>query len=416
VARRGAAVALGLVLSACSGAGEDPSDQVIFRVGATSGLSEFVHGENLSGSSAAAIDLVRDRAREHVETIAREGSKLRLTRRASSPYTAEQLASSLRSERLVSARASGPDVIEAVFSDAATAARTQLSYLGFDLGPFVVESQEPGRVRLRRRGRSAIDMIDIVEVSASDEWRKLMARELDVMSSSPALFREQFAGMNSVRLLDIPATITATLYFNVRSPALENAAARRRIAAALNRAAIARVATGDQGSAIRSAAIAADEATQLPARLSLLVLEGESATLLAASVIRHQLGQLNISVDIEAQPLEQVVARLDSGQHQLAILPLPKGQRRFGRFLSPSPEAPSMSGFSDPEYDGAVTSGDLARAQAILDREVPAIELYEVRTFAAIDSRFCGEVTPNDTSWRWMADLRPCENGEGGTP
>jgi hypothetical protein len=416
VARRGAAVALGLVLSACSGAGEDPSDQVIFRVGATSGLSEFVHGENLSGSSAAAIDLVRDRAREHVETIAREGSKLRLTRRASSPYTAEQLASSLRSERLVSARASGPDVIEAVFSDAATAARTQLSYLGFDLGPFVVESQEPGRVRLRRRGRSAIDMIDIVEVSASDEWRKLMARELDVMSSSPALFREQFAGMNSVRLLDIPATITATLYFNVRSPALENAAARRRIAAALNRAAIARVATGDQGSAIRSAAIAADEATQLPARLSLLVLEGESATLLAASVIRHQLGQLNISVDIEAQPLEQVVARLDSGQHQLAILPLPKGQRRFGRFLSPSPEAPSMSGFSDAEYDGAVTSGDLARAQAILDREVPAIELYEVRTFAAIDSRFCGEVTPNDTSWRWMADLRPCENGEGGTP
>jgi hypothetical protein len=417
VTRRGPAAVL-LLLSACGGAGDNQREEVVFRVGATAGLSEFVPGDTLSGSSAAAADLILDPDSDHIEKISRDGSKLLLTRRSSSPYTAEQLASSLRSQRLVSARASGPELIEAVFTDAAAVERHHLSYLGFDLGPFALESQEPGRVRLRRRGRSAIDVIEIVEVSASDEWRKLMARELDVMSSSPALFREQFAGMNSVRLLDIPPTLTATLYFNVRSPGLNSPATRRRIAAALNGAAIARVATGDEGSAIRPAAIAADEAVQLPARLSLLVGEHESAMQMAASVIRHQLGRLNIAVDIDPLPLDQIFARLASGQHQLALGPLPKGERRFGRFLTPTADEPSVSGFADPEYDTAVSTGDLARAQAILDREIPAIELFEWRTFAAIDSRFCGDATPDDTSWRWMADLRPCENGEGegGTP
>jgi hypothetical protein len=413
VIRREPAALLLLLLSACGGAGDDQRDEVVFRVGATAGLSAFVPGDTLSGSSAAAADLIFDLDEEHIEKISRVGSTLLLSRRSSSPYTAEQLASSLRSQYLISARASGPELIEAVFTDAATVERSPLLYLGFDLGPFAVESHEPGRVRLRRRGRSAIDVIDIIEVSASDEWRKLMARELDVMSASPAIFREQFAGMDSVRLLDIPATRSATLYFNVRSPALDNPAARRRIAAALNRSAIARVATGDEASAIRSSAVAGDEAVQMPTRLSLLVVEGESATLLAASVVRHQLGRLGIAVDVEGLPLEQVIARLDNGRHQLVILPLPKDEHRFGRFLS---DAPAMTGFSDPEYDAAVTTRDLARAQAILDREVPATELYEWSTFAAIDSRFCGDVTPEDTSWRWMADLRPCENGGGGTP
>jgi hypothetical protein len=405
-----------LALAACSEGGDDQGGEVLFRVGATSGLSEFVPGESLSGSSAAAVDLVFDLGPQHVTQLSRDGSTLRLTRRPTSPYTADQLASALRSQSLVSVRATGPDVIEAEFADAAIAERTELWYLGFDVGPFALESQEPGRVRLRRRGRSAIDVIDIVELAASDEWRKLMARELDVMSASPALFREQFAGMNSVRVLDIPPNLTATLYFNVRNPVLADAAARRRIAGALNRSAIARVATGDEASAIRSTAIASDEAALLPSRVSLLVGDSESAMLMAASVIRHQLGGLGVAVDVEALPLEQVFAQVDRGQHQLALGPLPKEDRRFGRFLSSSPDAPSMSGFSDPEYDAAVRKGDFVSAQAILDREVPAIELYEWRTFAAIDSRFCGDVTPDDISWRWMADLRPCENGEGGTP
>jgi hypothetical protein len=387
----------------------------VFRVGATVGLSGFVPGE-VGGSSAAAADLIYELGPEVIGGIQREGNRLFLQRRPGAPYTSEQLASSLRSYRLVSARAVGTERIEAVFADEATAAKVSPWHLGFDLGRFKVESQSPGRVRLRQRGHSAIDVIEIVEVSASDEWRKLMARELDVMPSSPALFREEFAGMGSVRLVDIPATIIATLYFNARHATLVDARVRRRIATALNRAAIARVATGDASSAVASAppSPAGEDEVALPARLSLISLEGDSTMLLAASVIRHQLGKLGIAIDVVPLSWEEFNARVDRGDHELLLGPLPKEERRFRRFLSPDPTTPTFSGFADPEYDAAVGAGDLTRAQAILDREVPATPIYEVRNFAAIDSRFCGSVTPSTTSWRWMADLHPCQDDEGG--
>ncbi|HKE16692.1 MAG TPA: ABC transporter substrate-binding protein [Kofleriaceae bacterium] len=413
MASRGApAGLLFILLSACSGSSDGQAEDIVFRVGATAGLSAFIPGATLQGSSAAAADLIYELGTEHIEGIERAGPRLILKRRARSRFTVQQLASSLRSQNLVSARAIAPDLIEAVFTDAASAERTDPWSLVFDVGPFKVESQSQGHARLRRRGRSAIDVIEIVEVSASDEWRKLMARELDVMSSSPALFREQFAGMASVRVLDIPATITATLFFNVHNPALAAVEVRRRIAAGLNREAIARVATGDASSA-RPSQAGTQGAVRLPGRLSLLALEGDSTTVLAASVIRHQLGRLGVVVDVLPVSLEEFGSRLDSGSHELALGPLPKGDRRFGRFMTPGPTTPSMTGFADPDYDAAVRRQDLAQARAILDREVPATELYEVRTFAAIDARFCGDVTPNDTSWRWMADLHLCQNDEG---
>ena len=419
MAYRGCAAAWLLVAAACGGAADERPEEVVFRVGATAGLSEFVPGASLQGSSAAAADLVYELGPEHLDAIERDGARLLLKRRPGSPFSAEQLAASLRSRGLVSSRVLGPDQIEAVFGSVSVAESTHPWNLAFDIGPFGIESQERGRVRLRRRGQSAIDVIEIVEVPASDEWRKLMARELDVMSSSPELFRDQFAGMSSVRLVEIPATISATLFFNVGDPALENADVRRRIAAGLNREAIALVATGNPSTASRSQLSAPDGEAALPVRLSLLVGQDESTMLLAASVIRHQLGRLNIEIDVEALDLERLGERLDRGDHQLALGPLPRGERRFGRFRSPGPDRTSMSGFADPEFDAAATAGDRTSAQAILDRAVPAAELYEMRSFAAIDARFCGDVTPSDTSWRWMADLHLCKNGEGkgkGTP
>ena len=59
-----------------------------------------------------------------------------------------------------------------------------------------------------------------------------------------------------------------------------------------------------------------------------------------------------------------------------------------------------------------VDNGDLATAAEILRRDVPATPLYVMQEFAAIDSRFCGEVMPSITSWLWLADLRPCAPGE----
>lgn len=414
MARRQTVAVILALFAACSGVGDRP-EEIVFRVGATAGLGPLVAGRELEGSSAAAADLVFEYLDQHIEEIRPDGARLRLERRSTSPYTAEQLAASFRSPGLVSASATGPGEIEAIFKDEASArlGADPANHAAFDLGPYRVESQQLGHARLRRRGPGAIDVIEIVQVSSADEWRKLMARELDVMSFSPDLYREQFTGMSSVRLLDIPAVIDATLYFNVRDPALASAAVRRRIAAGLNRPAVARVAGGDPASATAAPVGGPEEAVALPERLSLLVGQDDSTMLLAASVLRHQLDRLNIAVQIEPVPLDDLTSQVGAGRHQLVLGPLPSGPRRFGRFLSPDAGRPSMTGFADPAFDAAVAAADLDRAQAILDREMPATPLYQLRGFAAIDARFCGKVEPSVTSWRWMADLRPCEDGYG---
>lgn len=411
---RGLAASLLLLLLACSSAGDDHPEEIVFRVGATVGLSELLPGPELQGSSAAAVDLVFEFVDEHATEVRGEGNRIVFSRKASSRFTAEQLASLVRYQGLVSARALDAEHVEVVLRDAASVARVmEVRDLAFDAGPFKLESQEPGHARLRRRGDSAIDVIEIVEVSSSDEWRKLVSRELDVMSASPSLYRDQFTGMGSVRLIDIPPISSAALYFNVRDPALATASVRRRIAAGLNRQAIARVANGDDASGAAPVQAGGEEVA-LPDRLSLIVVEGESTLILAGSVIRHQLDRLNIALDIEAVSGDEVDARFTSGRHQLFLGPVPNGDRRLFRFLTPGPGVPTITGFSDPTFDAAVGAGNLPAAQAILDRELPVTPLYEWRLFAAIDSRFCGKVAPSAISWRWMADLHPCEDGEGG--
>lgn len=346
------------------------------------------------------------------------GSSVVLTRNPTSRFSADQLADSVRHKGMLSARAVDVNRVEVVFRDPASAAQmAQFGDAMFDLGPFAIESEGPGHVRLRRRGTSRIDVIEIVEVSSADEWRKFLARELDVLSSSPSLYRTEFAEMRSVRLLDIPPSLSAALYFNLRNPALADASVRRRIAAALNREAVARVVTGDAASAaVADVGSGPPETVGLPPRLSLFVVQDESTLLLAANVVRHQLSRLGIEVEVDAVPLADAATRTMSERTQLFLAPLPNGPRALERFVSPGPDGSSVTGFSDKEYDAAVASGDAGRARAILAREMPATVLYEWRTFAAIDSRFCGNVTPSQTSWRWMADLHPCENvaGEAG--
>jgi hypothetical protein len=52
--------------------------------------------------------------------------------------------------------------------------------------------------------------------------------------------------------------------------------------------------------------------------------------------------------------------------------------------------------------------------QRILEADVPSLPLYELRMFAAVDTRFCGGEPRSATSWAWLADLRPCS--EESTP
>ena len=407
-----AAAAIAFVIGCSGPPASDVEHEVVLRVSAVAGLSELKPGLEVSGSSAAALDLVYDDVVRHVESMRADGSVVVLKRRRSSPYSSQQLAAALRTDDLVSARALDADTIEARFSDEKTAGLVaQYDAAGFDLGPYQVESQDDKHLRLVRRGEGGVDVIEAVPSTRADEWRKLLAHELDVVPLAASLYRQEFAGMASIRVLDIPPIDRAAMYFNVRSPQLADPRVRRRIAASIRREAIARVACGNASCA--APPVTAGEDVPVPGRLSLMCPEVDTHLRIAAKVLRYQLFQIGIDLEIDAVPMAAYVDRLRRGDYALALSPLTRAEHGFGFFLSPGhPKALPMTGFASPEYDAAVDRGDLATAQAILDRELPVTRLFDIRSFAAVDAAFCGDVTPSSSSWLWLSQLHPCEEGE----
>lgn len=355
------------------------------------------------------MDLVFDVPDPYIESMKADGSSVILVRRDSARLSTEELARALRYEGLLSARALDEKRIEARFTDAKTAALcAEYANFGFDVGPFAIESQAPERIRLVRRSEGSLDIIEIVKSTKSDEWRRLLAHDIDVVPKAAGVHRSQFAGLGSVRILDIPAADTAALYFNVRAPELADVSVRRRIAGALHRQAIARLACGDPTCA--SPDVQASTSVALPRRLTMMVADDDTALRTAAKILRHQLWSLDLEVEIRPLPVPRIVDRLANGEFDLALLPLTLANHRFGFFLSPGhPKAFPMTGFANPEYDAAVDRADLAAAQEILDRELPVTRLFEIRVFAAVDSAFCGDVIPTSSSWLWLSKLYPCE-------
>jgi hypothetical protein len=408
---RRAAAAIAFLIGCGGPRSSDEDGEVVLRVSATGGLSELTPGIEVSGASAAAMDLVFAVPDQYIESMSAGGSTVTLLRRENASESTEDLARSLRGKELVSARALDSRRIEARFQDEKTATLVaQYQAVGFDLGPFAVDSTNSGTIRLVRRHGSGVDAIELVESTRADEWRRLMAHEIDVVPETASVYRSQFTGMSSIRALETPPGDTAALYFNVRARGLHSAAVRRRIAASLHRRAIADLACGDPDCA--SPSVAAEGSEQLPERLELLVIDELSTLGTAAKVVRHQLWPLGVELVIEPVSASDIVQRMTTGQFDLAMLPLSLADHRFGFFLSPGhPKGLPITGFANAEYDAAVDQGDLATAQAILDREVPVTRLFENRYFAAVDGRFCGDVTPTVGSWLWLSKLYPCEEG-----
>ena len=357
------------------------------------------------------MDLVFDQLDPHIESYRPQGATVILVRRASARHSAAELAALLRGKELLSARAVDEKTIEARFADDRTAALVaQYAGLGFDLGPFQIEQQDENKISLVRRGDSRIDAIELIASSRSDEWRKLLAHELDVVPLAASVYRDEFAGMDSIRILDIPANDTAALYLNVRDPRLADVAVRRRIAGAIRRDAIARVACGSAGCALP--ADVGDSDAQTPPRLEVLVPDDFTTFQTAGKVLWHQLFTIGLELTITRAPVNDIVSRMIAGKYELALMPLTTVEHWYSFFLSPGhPKAMPLTGLASAEYDAAVDRNDLAAAKEIVAREVPATRLFELRSFAAVDASFCGQVTPQASSWLWLSELYPCEEG-----
>ena len=244
-----------------------------------------------------------------------------MRRRSESPYSAAQLAEALRFEGLERAAAIDGDTIAATFVDESTAAVfCRLDMSVFDLGPYELVERFPGGLRLRARADAGMDRIDIVEVPAAEEWRRLMARDLDVVPATAEINRQELADMTSLRPLDIPVTGVAALVFNLRAPPFSETKARRAVTAALDRAALARTVCG----AIPSPSTPPSSrrwASGAPATMQVMVLRSDSTLTLAAEVLRLQLRSVGTIVTIDTVSIDELAQRTQQGRFEATLVP-----------------------------------------------------------------------------------------------
>lgn len=362
------------------------------------------------------MELVYEPLNGNAEVVRREGRNVFLRRLPQSEYSVDTLAASLRFAGLVRSYLDRQQIV-AVFKDERSArglGDPQVGEVGaFALGPYALEEQRPGRVRLRGRAPRPIDFIELREVTGGQQWRQLLGHKLDVLPNLSGIQRGRFRGMKTVRVIEFQHTSELVLLFNTRLPALRPDV-RTRLASLIDVDAVGRVACGATGCepSWRHHHASSPKAVELPNRLHLAVLKVHAPSTLAARVIALELGHSGVHVT----PVEVSLARFGrvvKGDFELAIMPVPFGRAGLARFTTQRIGSFNVPGYSNPDYDAAVAAGELAKARTILANDVPALPLFPTREFAAIDARFCGKVdTRTASSWRWIADLHPCKPGE----
>lgn len=442
------ALACSAILAAVAcGTPEPPPAPVTLRVGASS-LSSF-QSLSFSGDTAHAMELVYALVRDHAEIERLGPTRVALRARDARPDAGAFLCERLLHQQGVVARTPAKDVCTLDFASVeARDAFEGYPWLLLDHGPFrwereldsagnVIASDDvagsasgnapgnasgnaPGNasgasggvpavhtVELASRSRTAIDRIHITAMPLHEAWRRLFAREIDVIPNMSWLYRPHFAGMRSVRTVDNPAASHMHLFFNTRLPEWANPELRRHVASLIEPAAVAVAACGDRACAVSGWQPAAPAApVALPARITIRVLQTESSAVTAAHAVSYRL-RLHHPVAIEVEPVS------------LAALADPAQRTGYALVLAPMAfptSDPSLlveslavfAGYESPAFTTAAGRGDAVEMERILESDVPSVPLYEMRTFAAVDTRFCGGTPERATSWAWLADLRPC--------
>ena len=413
----------------------------VLRVSAGNELSR-IEPQSWTGSTSYALDLVYDPLSDHASIHMVSDRRVVLRRNPASPHDVSTLCAGVYYPGIVDRATSDRDcslVFESVETRDALVADDVILV---EVGPFRVDrvlaregrllstdgdAGPVGAIELVSNGGTAIDRIHILSMPIREEWRRLFAGQIDVIPSTPILYRSRFTGMQSVRTIELPSSGHVSLFFNTRRAPWSSRALRRHVATIIDREAVAALACGEPGCVAGDWEPAAPltEDVELPARLSILVLASHTPALIAARTIsyqlrkHHELGEddtaaegvepKEVKIDIEVLPLEAMLQRAVDGDFDLQIAPL--------GFLSPAKAENNLfiltlyTAYTHAELAGALRAGDAATATQILAEDVPVLPLYENRQFAAVDTRFCGGAPSDQLSWLWLVDLYPCEQG-----
>ncbi|WP_428266909.1 hypothetical protein [Haliangium sp.] len=388
----------------------------------------------MNGATAHALELVYSALVDYADIVAAEDGtgEVLLRPKPTWPHGAQGLCERLIDHDGATCRATAEG---ARLRFPSTAAREQFlrRWLRMlDHGPYALDHEDPFP---SRRGpepsRTVMRTVDLVArdsaaapikrlhfetMALEDAWRRLFAREIDLLPLLPGYYRSRFTDIRSVELLEIPVSEQISLMFNTRHPHWSDVRARRELAAFIDVRAVAALACGSPDCAVtRPGRVERPTAPTLPPHIIIWVLEDRTSTVTAARVISYWLRRASggtTTVDVVTASLEELNGlTYHSGdgsarEHDLVLLPLGiLGQVSFG---SVAGRVSAYTGYDAPSFLEAVAAADEDRLRAVFEDEVPVLPLYESRQFAAVDQRFCGGQPQRLTSWKWIADLRPC--------
>jgi hypothetical protein len=404
-------IAAFLILSACTPAPEREHRRDVLRISIFSAVSPIVP-ITWSGAIAYLGELVFRPAREYFTDAARSDGKLSLTPRPEAPPAAV-LAPAVRSPGIKSAVARGSTVEAELAADAPAPG---LDEIFLDLGPFEQASLAKEKLTLRRRSGAGIGTIEVIGTSGEEEeWRRLLARDVDLVPTATPSHLRYLSEVPSVHIVPITQTATTGLIFNVSGPVMRDVRLRRAASLALRRAAIAEVVASDRSAAVYVSEDGA-QASKLVREaggptLRVAVIGSLSDDVRAAMVVEQQLEEVGFRVEcrvLSFEEMNEIYGR--SRDFDVGFLVAGYEPIYFRRALSG--HRGNITGYANPEFDAAVAAGDSARAIQILEHDVPFTPLYRVKEGVALNAGFCGVHPRVSYDWSWLADIHACAPGE----
>jgi hypothetical protein len=414
---------LAILCGVSCGAPPPAPEPVTLRVGA-SGLSSF-RERTLSGDTSHAMELAYSLVRDHAEIEPLGPVRVSLRLRPASPLSPGSLCDLLLDDAgVVRRRATATGCVLEFESSQARSEFEGYPWLMLDHAPFRWEREVPAvpavegvlpagagsirAVELVSRGGTPIDRVHITAMPLHEAWRRLFARQLDVIPGMSWLYLPHFAGMRSVRTIPIPVSAYMHVFFNTRLPAWADPDLRRHVARIVEPHALAALACGDPVCAVESWRPQPPVgAVELPAQITILVLSSHSSAVTTAHAISYRI-RLHHEVDIDVELVSiETLAELDQrSDYAMVLAPMGILASTDPGWLAQSLSA--FAGYESEEFIAAAERGAAVEMQRILEHDVPALPLYEQRTFAAVDARFCGGEPRHATSWAWLAELYPC--------
>lgn len=178
-------------------------------------------------------------------------------------------------------------MVEAEFATEAAAATVTPETMALHLGPYQQESFHGNVLTLVRNAPGpGPDRIEVRAVATEEEeWRRFLAREVDLVPFAGASALRQLRQVPSVRILHTEEATPVALQFSLAESGVPDGRIRRAISLAFRRKALAKAIIGDAGhaedmpedlEAARALLADAGFGADRPYRLEILILEGAS--------------------------------------------------------------------------------------------------------------------------------------------